>query len=178
MKTPLTRAAAVAAALMLSLAAGCTSKATPPVESSSLHPAQKRNTAPDFALKDASGRELKLSDYRGKVVLLNFWATWCGPCRIEIPWFKDFQQTYKDKGFTVIGVAVDDEGWEVVKPYIAQKQFNYPVVLGTESMEQHYGGIDSLPTTFIIDKEGRIASTHIGLVSKQDYEVDIQELLR
>ena len=138
----------------------------------------ERKAAPEFALKDADGKTVKLSDYKGKVVLLNFWATWCGPCKIEIPWFIEFQKTYKDKGFTVIGVALDDEGWEAVKPYISDKQVNYPVVTGDSVVEQKYGGIDALPTTFLIDKEGRIANTHVGLVSRKEYESDINELLQ
>ena len=137
-----------------------------------------KNLAPNFTLRDADGKTVKLSDYKGKVVLLNFWATWCGPCRIEIPWFVEFQKTYKDKGFSVIGVALDDEGWEVVKPYIAEKQMNYPVVVGTPEVEQHYGNIDSLPTTFLIDRAGRITGTHIGLVSKKQYADDIERLLQ
>jgi len=138
----------------------------------------KRNKAFPFMLKDADGKFVRLAEYKGKVVLLNFWATWCGPCKIEIPWFIEFQKTYKDKGFTVIGIALDDEGWEIVRPYIASKQINYPVVVGTEWVDNAYGSIEALPTTFLIDREGRIANTHVGLVSKQDYESDIQQLLQ
>src|SRR5579871_4826689 len=90
--------------------------------------------APDFTLQDSRGATVKLSDYKGKVVLLNFWATWCGPCKLEIPWFMDFQNTYKDKGFTVLGVSMDDDGWKVVKPYLASSKMNYPVVLGNDKL--------------------------------------------
>lgn len=128
-------------------------------------------------MKDADGRNVSLADYKGKVVLLNFWATWCGPCKIEIPWFIEFEQKYKDRGFAVLGVSVDEEGWEVVKPYVAKSSINYRVVIGTESVAQLYGGIDALPTSFIIDTTGRIAATHVGLVSKGDYENDIVQLL-
>lgn len=141
---------------------------------------QERNLKPaaDFTLKDANGNSVKLSDYRGKVVLLNFWATWCGPCQLEIPWFIEFQQEYKSKGLQVLGVSMDDEGWSAVKPYIAQHKINYPIVLGNDSVSQLYGGIDSLPTTFIIDQEGRIAyPPHIGLVGKNEYLSEIQGLL-
>jgi peroxiredoxin len=134
-------------------------------------------TAPDFALKDINGRQVKLSDFRGKIVLLNFWATWCGPCKVEIPWFIEFEQKYKDRGFAVIGVSMDEEGWSVVKPYLAERRINYRVVVGTEKLGQDYGGVESLPTSFIIDKEGRIVSTHVGLVSKSDYESEIVQLL-
>jgi peroxiredoxin len=140
-------------------------------------PDAKRKAAPDFVLKDLNGNTAKLSDYRGKIVLLNFWATWCGPCKIEIPWFIEFEQTYKDRGFAVLGVAMDDEGWEAVKPYLASRKINYRVVLGTDQLAQQYGGVDSLPTTFVIDRDGRIASTHVGLVSRHDYEDEIKQLL-
>jgi peroxiredoxin len=139
---------------------------------------KERKPAPDFTLKDADGKPVKLSDYRGKVVLLNFWATWCGPCKIEIPWFMDFEQQYKDKNFAVLGVSLDDDGWESVKPYIAEKKINYRVVIGTEQVAQLYGEVDSLPTTFTIDREGRVAAVHIGLVSKSDYTHDVLDLLK
>ena len=138
---------------------------------------ETRKAAPEFALKDVDGRNVALSDYKGKVVLLNFWATWCGPCKIEIPWFIDFEQRYKDKGFAVLGVAMDDEGLKIVKPYLDQAKINYRVLLGNDSVATMYGGVDSLPTTFVLDRTGKIASTHVGLVSKSDYEDEIVELL-
>jgi peroxiredoxin len=138
----------------------------------------ERKAAPDFTLKDADGKPVKLSDYRGKVVLLNFWATWCGPCKIEIPWFMDFEQTYKDKNFAVLGISLDEDGWDAVKPYIEQKKINYRVMIGTEQIAQLYGEVDSLPTTFMIDREGRVAAVHVGLVSKSDYTHDILDLLK
>lgn len=139
--------------------------------------AKERKTAPDFNLKDVNGQSVKLSDYKGKVVLLNFWATWCGPCKIEIPWFADFEQRYRDKGFAVLGVAMDDEGWEVVKPYSEKAKINYRLVIGNDQLAEMYGGVESLPTSFIVDQEGRVAKVHVGLVSKSDYENEIKELL-
>ncbi len=136
-----------------------------------------RRTAPGFTLKDAAGKQVSLSDYRGKVVLLNFWATWCGPCKIEIPWFVEFEQKYKDRGFAVLGVAMDEEGWEAVKPYIEANKVNYRMMVGNDTVAQQFGGVDSLPTTFLLDQTGKIASTHIGLVSKGDYEHEIEQLL-
>ena len=140
--------------------------------------AQKdRKPAPDFTLKDSTGATVKLSDYRGKVVLLNFWATWCGPCKIEIPWFMEFEKNYKDRKFAVLGVSLDDDGWDSVRPYLEAHKINYRVLVGSEELSQHYGGVDSLPTTFVLDREGRIAVRHIGLVSKGDYQHDIESLL-
>jgi peroxiredoxin len=137
-----------------------------------------RQVAPDFNLKDAQGRAVKLSDYKGKIVLLNFWATWCGPCKIEIPWFIDLEQRYKDRGFAVIGIATDEEGWEIVKPYIEKKKVNYRVAIASGDVTELYGGVESLPTTFVIDKEGRVASAHVGLVSKSVYVSEIEQLLQ
>jgi cytochrome c biogenesis protein CcmG/thiol:disulfide interchange protein DsbE len=139
-------------------------------------PVKDRKSAPAFNLKDASGKMVKLADYKGQVVLLNFWATWCGPCKIEIPWFKEFETTYKNKGFSVLGVAMDDEGWEIVKPYIESQKINYRTLMGTEEVGALYGGVESLPTSFVIDREGRIAAVHIGLVSKSVYVNDLKDL--
>lgn len=137
-----------------------------------------RKPAPDFTLKDSNGQSVKLSDYRGKVVLLNFWATWCGPCQIEIPWFIEFEQQLKSKGLEVVGVSMDEEGWKVVKPYIAAHKLNYRVLLGDETVGDLYGGLDALPTTFIIDRDGKVAFTpHIGLAGKDEYLSEIQSLL-
>ena len=136
-----------------------------------------RNKAPGFTLKDAHGRTVQLADYKGKIVLLNFWATWCGPCKIEIPWFIDFEQRYKDRGFAVLGISMDEDGWDAVKPYIEAKKVNYRVIIGTDEVADLYGGVSSLPTSFIIDRQGKIASTHIGLVSKSVYQNDIEQLL-
>jgi peroxiredoxin len=151
---------------------GCTSSSTVPATS-----AADRKAAPNFAVADANGAQVKLSDYKGKVVLLNFWATWCGPCKIEIPWFIELEKTYKNRGFATLGVSMDDDGWKVVKPFIAQQAINYPVMVGNDRVAELYGGIDSLPTTFLIDREGRIASRHPGLVSKRDYEAEILKLI-
>lgn len=132
--------------------------------------------APDFKLADVEGRELKLSDFKGQVVLLNFWATWCGPCKIEMPWFIDFQRKYKDQGFTVLAVSLDD-GWEPVRPFVKEFKLNFPVVLGDDDVADSFGGIAALPTTLIIDKDGVIVSRHTGLVSRSEYERDIEGLL-
>jgi len=155
----------------------CSSSRGPKAGAASVKPDKDRNEAPDFALKDADGRTVRLSDYRNKVVLLNFWATWCGPCKIEIPWFKELEQDYKDRGFAVLGVSMDEDGWDAVKPFVKDLGVNYRILLGTDIVAQMYGGVNALPTSFLIDQQGRIASVHLGLVSKSDYENDIQALL-
>ena len=148
-------------------------KSAPPVK-----PVTDRKPAPEFALKDADGKTVHLEEYKGKVVLLDFFATWCGPCKIEIPWFMEMERTNKDKGFSVLGVSMDDEGWDVVKPFLADMGVNYRVVIGNDATAQIYGGVDALPTTFLIDRNGRIAAIHIGLASKKAFEYGIQQLLQ
>jgi peroxiredoxin len=145
--------------------------------SAALQPEKQRRKAPDFALKDANGNTVRLSDFRGKVVLVDFWATWCGPCKIEIPWFIKFERQYKDKGFAIIGLAMDDEGWDVVKPFTSFMKINYRVVLGTDALADQYV-IEAFPTTFLIDREGNIAATHVGLSPKDDFEDGIVQLLQ
>jgi peroxiredoxin len=141
-------------------------------------PDKDRRTAPEFALKDSNGQTVHLTDYKGKVVLLDFWATWCGPCKVEIPWFIEFEQQFKDRGFAVLGVSMDEDGWDAVKPYIEDHKINYRVMLGNEQVSDIYGGLDSLPTTLLIDREGKIASVHIGLsLGKEEFRDDIDRLL-
>jgi cytochrome c biogenesis protein CcmG/thiol:disulfide interchange protein DsbE len=165
--------AAVAATLALVLV-GC-SKRSP--ADAVVKSDNDRKPAPAFSLTDERGTPVTLAEYRGKVVLLNFWATWCGPCQIEIPWFIEFEQKYKDRDFAVLGVSFDDDGWKSVRPYIASHKINYRIMIGTEKMSQLYGGVDSLPTTFIVDRQGRIAAQHVGLVDKSDYQNEILKLL-
>lgn len=166
---------ALAAAMLLS---SCTGTSPSANSSAAERQPSTRKAAPNFTLTDANGQSVKLSDYRGKVVLLNFWATWCGPCQIEIPWFIEFEQQYKSRGFEVLGVSMDEEGWKAVKPYIAERKLNYRVLLGDETVSQLYGGLDALPTTFMIDREGKFAfSPHIGLAGKNEYLSEIQSLL-
>ena len=134
---------------------------------------------PDFTLKDAAGKRISLSDFKGKVVLLNFWATWCGPCKVEIPWFIEFEKQYQARGFTVLGVSMDEDGWKAISPYLAEHHVNYPVVLGDEDVSKQYGGIDALPTTFVIARDGKIKAIHEGLPEqgRAEYEKEIKELL-
>lgn len=171
--------AALGTALLVGcFVSGCSSR--PKVEApnaTALSLDKDRKPAPDFKLKDADGKEVHLADYRGKVVLLDFWATWCGPCRIEIPWFTDLERKHKDKGFAVLGVSMDDEGWQVVKPFLAEMKINYRVLLGNDEASHAYGGLDALPTTFLIDRDGKIAAVHVGLASRKDFEDGVEQLL-
>jgi peroxiredoxin len=136
-----------------------------------------RKPAPNFTLLDSNGAKVTLAGLKGKVVLLNFWATWCGPCQVEIPWFIEFNKTYKARGLAVVGVSMDEDGWKSVKPYLAAKKIDYPIVVGTEDVAKAYGGVDSLPSTFIIDRDGKIAFSRSGLVGKDTYETEIKSLL-
>ena len=136
-----------------------------------------RKPAANFTLLDSNGAKVTLASLKGKVVLLNFWATWCGPCQVEIPWFIEFNKTYKARGLAVVGVSMDEDGWKSVKPYLATKKIDYPIVIGTEDVAKAYGGVDSLPSTFVIDRDGKIAFSHSGLVGKDTYEAEIRSLL-
>ena len=173
---------------MLSLAvalAACSSAPAPEAHvpdasitgDSTLKAGTERMPAPEFALKDVNGATVKLADYKGKVVLLNFWATWCVPCKAEMPWFQEFEKNYKDRGFAVLGASLDEDGWQVVKPYIDEHKLNYRIIVASPEMAQLYGVVDALPTTFVIDQQGRIAATHTGLVSKALYAKQIEQLL-
>jgi cytochrome c biogenesis protein CcmG/thiol:disulfide interchange protein DsbE len=144
------------------------------VESRTLGPGK---TAPDFTLNDANGKSVQLSGLKGKVVILNFWATWCGPCKTEIPWFIEFEKSYAPRGFTVLGVSMDEDGWKAINPYVAEAKINYPVVLGNEAVDQLYGGFDALPTTLVIGRDGKVAFLHAGLIGRDEYEKEIRALL-
>ncbi len=142
-----------------------------------LLPKQGQKPAPDFTLLDASGRAVRLSDYRGKVVLLNFWATWCRPCSVEIPWFVEFERQYRDRGFEVLGVAMDDAGCQAVRSFIEARGVNYRILAGTDAIAALYGGLGSLPTTMMLDPAGRIEHVHVGLVGREVYEDEIRAML-
>lgn len=136
------------------------------------------NPAPNFELKDASGKTVKLKDYRGKVVLLDFWATWCTGCKQEMPWFVDFQKKYGAKKFAVVGVAMDDDGWKSLRPFLKQhSEFRYKMLAGNQATADRYGWADALPDTFLIDKKGNLVATYHGVVDRDAVETNIRALL-
>jgi peroxiredoxin len=145
---------------------------TPPVET-----VEDRQPAPNFTLRDTRGDAVRLADYRGKVVLLDFWATWCIPCKAEIPWFNEFGKEYQERGFAVLGVALDGSGRNAVMQYAARQKIGYRILLGDELTARQYGGVHALPETLLIDRDGRIAARHVGITSKTGYEREIGELL-
>lgn len=133
--------------------------------------------APDFSLKTLDGKPLNLADFRNKVVLLNFWATWCGPCRMEIPDLVDLQKRYKDR-LEVVGLNVDDDDPDEIQKYVSQTGINYPVAMTPDDLRMQYGGIAALPTSFVLDTEGRVVQKHVGLWDPAVYETEIRALLQ
>ncbi|MFN0102751.1 MAG: TlpA family protein disulfide reductase [Bryobacteraceae bacterium] len=140
-------------------------------------PADARRAAPDFSLTDASGNAVRLAGFKGKVVLLNFWATWCPPCKTEIPWFVEFQRAYGDAGLVVLGVSMDENGWESVRPSLETMPVNYRIMVGNDEIARQFGGVETLPTTFLIDRAGRIAVSHAGLADRTAMAERIEALL-
>jgi thiol-disulfide isomerase/thioredoxin len=135
------------------------------------------NVAPDFELPTLEGKKLKLSDLRGKAVLLNFWATYCGPCKIEMPWFVEMQKEYGPQGFQIVGVAMDDASNEDIAKFAKEMGVNYPILVGTEAVGQSYGGVGVLPTTFFLDRDGKLISREFGLQSRSVFVDQIKKAL-
>src|ERR1700691_1361927 len=133
--------------------------------------------APDFELPGLDGKNLKLSDLRGKAVLLNFWATYCGPCKIEMPWFVELQKEYGPQGFQIGGVAMDDASTEEIAKFAKAMGVNYPILIGQDSVGQSYGGVSVLPHTFFIDRDGKLIAREFGLRSRSDFVDDIKKAL-
>jgi DsbE subfamily thiol:disulfide oxidoreductase len=134
--------------------------------------------APGWELQDLDGKTIHSSDFKGKVVVLDFWATWCPPCRAEIPGFIELQKKYQAQGLAVVGVSVDQASSDTVKSFAQKLGVNYPVVLADAKITTAYGGIDGLPTTFIIDGNGRIVKQHLGFTEKSEIESEIKPLLK
>lgn len=152
-----------------------------PSKSQTANPAANLNEqsmiAPDFELKSLDGRTVKVSDFRGKVLVLNFWATYCAPCRVETPWLIDFYRQYKTLGLEIVGVSMDDGGPEQVKDFVKEMNIDYTILVGNHTVGDAYGGTRFLPQSFLIDREGRIVKRIFGIRSKSDFEGNIKQLL-
>ncbi len=170
------------AALSCAVSVTCVTAAT---VQAALKTPSSRTEAPSFSLADASGRTGQLTNYRGKVVVLNFWATDCGGCRLEIPWLVDIDQTFKNKSVAVIGISMDisyedlknaAEAWAKVKPFAEAHQITYPILMGDEAVTKRYD-IQALPVTYLIDSRGRIAATYVGLIDKENVKANVSTLM-
>ncbi len=171
--------------LVLTPDGGVTAATAPGDSSGPPNPLQGKQ-APNFTLEDTTGRKVSLADYKGKAVLLNFWATWCGPCKVEIPWFDKLHDQYAPQGFEILGVSVDDldvddkaklktEKAEVVK-FAKGMQINYPILFDGLSLKS-YGELDSFPTSFYIDRSGKVVDVVTGLISRDEVEANIKKAL-
>jgi len=157
-----------ASILLVLLIWGCTSQA----ENNELP-----GRAPQFALKDLKGHTLRLKDLRGRVVLLNFFATWCAPCRQEIPDLERLYKRFNDQGLEIVGISLDMEGAPLLNPFVQHYGISYPVVLGTREVVVDYGGITGIPTSFLIDRDGRVAKHFVGFRPVHVFEQSVLELL-
>ena len=166
------------ASLVAFLNLHCSSEVSVDPKESAVAPGESElGTLPTFALQDLDGNAVTDGDLEGKVALVNFWATWCGPCKIEMPWFVDFQRKYKDRDFTVIAISLDEDGWDPVRRFAEDLELNFPVLLGDDSVAEDFGGVWALPTTLIVDRSGAVSARHMGLVSRSIYEGEIEGLL-
>jgi cytochrome c biogenesis protein CcmG/thiol:disulfide interchange protein DsbE len=144
--------------------------------------------APAFTLEDLSGKKVSLADYHGKAVMLNFWATWCGPCEDEIPWLVEFPQKYAGQGFEILGISSDDLDLDdktklagekqEIKQFVDKHNISYPILLNGESITRPYGGVDALPSSFFVDPSGVVVASTVGLVSKDELEANIQKAMK
>ncbi|MDI6640928.1 MAG: TlpA disulfide reductase family protein [Elusimicrobiota bacterium] len=157
----------LASVSLIFLVAACKSKVT----------TEKETPAPDFTLPKLTGKTLTLSELRGKVIILDFWATWCPPCRAEIPFFVELQNEYKEQ-LAIVGVCLDRDDRDNIKKFIEKIGINYPIVMGDPKVVKDYGGIKGIPTTFIIDKNGNIRETIIGYRPKEVFENEIKKYIK
>jgi thiol-disulfide isomerase/thioredoxin len=141
---------------------------------------------PELTLKDLDGKDVSLSDYKGKVVLVNFWATWCEPCRVEIPWLIEMQKRYGDKGFVILGIALDEEGKSVVAPFVAKERFDvngqklpmsYPILIGNDDAADKFGGLFGYPTSVLISRDGKQIKRVTGMISEDEMNKAIESQL-
>ena len=182
----------VSTVLVLIVATYFADKATRVKDMSSVKNTVRANDAPDaksapeVTFKDLNGKDATLAQYKGKVVLVNFWATWCDPCYIEIPWLIEMQQKYEAKGFTVLGISMDEEGKAAVDPFLAKERFNvngeklpinYPIVIGNDEVADKFGGLLGYPTSFLISRDGKIVKKVQGLISYEEFTKAIEAQL-
>lgn len=167
------RHAALAVVLVASSSFALTTRAP-----ADLTRADSRKPLPQVALTDSNGAPVDLSGYKGSVVLLDFWATWCEGCKEEIPWFMEFQDKYNKSGLVVVGASLDDDGWKSVKPYLREHKINYRIVIGTFESAKQFGVDKGMPVTLLVDRTGKIADVHPGMVDKDAFEREIQTLLK
>src|SRR3979411_945468 len=137
----------------------------------------KSTVAPDFSLESLDGKSVRLSDLRGKAVLLNFWATWCGPCKIEMPWFVDLQNQYGSQGLQIVGIAMDDASKEDIAKFAKDMGVNYPILIGKEAVGDAYGGVPAMPESFFIGRDGKVVDKILGLKGKGEIEDAIKKPL-
>ena len=147
----------------------------------------KGKPAPEFALEDLSGKKVSLASYKGRAVLINFWATWCGPCKIETPWLIELRNQYAARGFEVLGVSTDDidrgdpqklsDEKKEIAQFVEQMHIPYPVLIDGDSLSKPYGGLDAMPTSFFVDRNGTVVAAQMGLTSKDDIEANIKKAL-
>jgi cytochrome c biogenesis protein CcmG/thiol:disulfide interchange protein DsbE len=134
-------------------------------------------TAPEFDLADLNGKRVRLSDYAGKVVVLDFWATWCPPCRQEIPHFVRLQSKFRDQGLEIVGISLDEDGLQKVRDFADEYNVNYTMLLADAKVQESYEGIIGIPTTFVIDRKGRVAKSFVGFTPPETFEETIRPLL-
>ena len=134
-------------------------------------------SAPDFTLQSLDGKPVRLSDYRGKAVMLNFWATWCEPCKLEMPWFVEMQKQYGPQGLQIVGVAMDDASPKEIGEFAHDLGVNYPILVGKEEVGNAYGGVQFLPATFYIGRDGKVVDKVFGLKGRGEIEDSIKKAL-
>jgi cytochrome c biogenesis protein CcmG/thiol:disulfide interchange protein DsbE len=147
----------------------------------------KGKPAPEFALEDLNGKKVSLASYKGRAVLINFWATWCGPCKIETPWLIELRNQYAARGFEVLGVSTDDidrgdpqklsDEKKEIAQFVEEMHIPYPVLIDGDSLSKPYGGLDAMPTSFFVDRNGTVVAAQMGLTSKDDIEANIKKAL-
>jgi len=146
----------------------------------------KPTDAPTASMKDLDGKDVTLQQYKGQVVLVNFWATWCAPCKVEIPWMIEFQKKYSPRGFTILGVSMDEDGKKAIQPFLDKERFDvngqkeamdYPILLGSDAVADKFGGILGLPTSMLFSRDGKKVRTIVGLVNHDDISKAIESLL-